>query len=66
MESFFIDILIKVGWYLVPATFILTFLAMILGVVREPKESIKFVVGFAVLIIIFVIAYNTADSTPPP
>lgn len=65
-EEIFVDILLKLGYYLVPATFILMFLAMVLGIVRNPKGSLKFIIGLAVLIVIFIVSYNGASGTPPP
>jgi hypothetical protein len=61
--DFFVNVLLPIGFYLIPVTLGLMVLGMLWGMARQPKSAIKSLGGLAVMIIIFFAAYSAADTT---
>ena len=63
MQEVFVNILLPIGTYLIPITLGLMVLGMLWGMARQPKSAIKSLGGLAVMIVIFFVAYSSADTT---
>jgi hypothetical protein len=63
MQDFFVNILLPLGSYLIPVTLGLMVLGMVLGMLRNPKGAVKSLAGLGVIVVVFIIAYSSADPT---
>lgn len=63
MESFLTNILLPAGLILIPVSFVLMVLGLFWGMASNPKGAVKSIIGIAVMIVIFLLAYATADGS---
>jgi len=63
MQDFFVNVLLPLGSYLIPVTLGMMLLGMIVGMLRNPKGAVKSLSGLAVIVVVFIIAYSSADPT---
>jgi hypothetical protein len=63
METFFTNVVLPLGVYLIPVSFLLMALGLLWGMASNPRGAIKSLAGIGVMALIFLIAYQTADPT---
>lgn len=61
--QFFVDVLLPIGTWAIPVTLVLMLLGMLWGMIQNPRAAIKSVAGLAVVVVIFLVAYSSADPT---
>jgi hypothetical protein len=63
MESFFTNVVLPAGIYLIPVALIMMVVGMLWGMASNPKGAVKSVAGILALVAIFLVAYSMADPT---
>jgi hypothetical protein len=63
METFFTNVVLPLGVYLIPVSLGLMLLGLLWGMASNPRGAVKSLAGMAVMALIFIIAYQTADPT---
>ena len=65
MQSFLVNILLPASLIMIAITAFLAFLFPLISAVTNPRGAVKGIAGFAVLGVIFIIAYSTASADNP-
>ncbi|GEM_PF-1230913 len=63
MESFFTNVVLPAGIYLIPVALVMMAVGMLWGMVSNPKSAVKSVAGILAMVAIFLVAYTMSDST---
>ena len=63
MESFFTNIVLPAGLIMITVSLIMMVLGLLWGMASNPKGAVKSIAGILAMVVIFVVAYATADGT---
>jgi len=63
MESFFTNVLLPAGIYLIPVSLLLMVVGMLWGMASNPKSAVKSIAGILAMVAVFLVAYSMADPT---
>ncbi|MBI1193833.1 MAG: hypothetical protein GC205_11775 [Bacteroidetes bacterium] len=63
MESFFTNVVLPAGIYLIPVALIMMVVGMLWGMASNPKSAVKSIAGILAMVAIFLVAYAMSNST---